>query len=84
MEDLKKKIYQNVESALETVRPYLQADGGDVIIDEITSDNVLKLRLTGTCESCPMSFMTMKAGIEQAIKKAVPEITAVEAVNLIV
>jgi len=75
-------ITQQVEQALETIRPYLIADGGDVAIEEITSDHVVKLRLLGNCGTCKMSFMTMKAGIEQAIMKAVPEITAVEAVNL--
>jgi len=76
------ELTQRVEEALETIRPYLIADGGDVAIEEITPDLVVKLRLLGNCGSCKMSFMTMKAGIEQAIMKAVPEITAVEAVNL--
>lgn len=71
-----------VEEALDTIRPYLKADGGDVAIEEITSDNVVKLRLLGNCGACKMSYMTMKAGIEEAIKKAVPEITSVIAVNL--
>ena len=75
-------IIQQVEQALETIRPYLIADGGDVAIEEITSDNVVRLKLLGNCGSCKMSFMTMKAGIEQAIMKAVPQITAVEAINL--
>jgi Fe-S cluster biogenesis protein NfuA len=75
-------ITQRVEQALETIRPYLIADGGDVAIEEITPELVVKLRLLGNCGSCKMSFMTMKAGIEQAIIKAVPEITAVEAINL--
>ena len=75
-------ITQRVEQALETIRPYLIADGGDVAIEEITSELVVKLRLLGNCGSCKMSFMTMKAGIEQAIIKAVPEVTAVEAINL--
>ncbi|MEE1884434.1 NifU family protein [Pedobacter flavus] len=71
-----------VENALDTIRPYLKADGGDVAIEEITSDNVVKLRLLGNCGACKMSYMTMKAGIEEAIKKAVPEINSVIAVNL--
>ncbi len=71
-----------VEAALDTIRPYLKADGGDVAIEEITAENVVKLRLLGNCGECKMSYMTMKAGIEEAIKKAVPEITAVVAVNL--
>ena len=73
---------QRVENALDTIRPYLEADGGNVSIDEITSDNVVRLRLLGSCGSCPMSIMTLKAGIEQAIKRAVPEIDSIEAVNL--
>jgi len=75
-------LTEQVEQALETIRPYLIADGGDVAIEEITPDNIVKLRLLGNCGSCKMSFMTMKAGIEQAILKAVPEIVAVEAINL--
>lgn len=75
-------LTEQVELALETIRPYLVADGGDVSVEEITADKVVRLKLLGNCGSCPMSFMTMKAGIEQAIKKAVPEITGVEAVNL--
>jgi len=75
-------LTEQVEKALETIRPYLIADGGDVAIEEITSENVVKLKLLGNCGSCKMSFMTMKAGIEQAIMKSVPEITGVEAINL--
>ncbi|MEJ6980971.1 NifU family protein [Pedobacter sp. P351] len=75
-------LLQKVESALDTIRPYLEADGGNVSVEEITSDNIVKLKLLGACGSCPMSIMTLKAGIEQAIKKAVPEIEGVEAVNL--
>ncbi len=75
-------LTEQVEQALDTIRPYLIADGGDVAIEEITADNVVKLKLLGNCGSCKMSFMTMKAGIEQAIIKAVPEITGVQAVNL--
>jgi Fe-S cluster biogenesis protein NfuA len=75
-------LLQKVENALETIRPYLITDGGDVSIEEITSDNIVRLKLHGACGSCPMSIMTLKAGIEQAIMKAVPEITSVEAINL--
>lgn len=75
-------LKQRVEEALDTLRPYLQADGGNVSIDEISADNVVKLRLLGSCASCAMSIMTFKAGLEQAIKKAVPEIKAVEAINI--
>jgi Fe-S cluster biogenesis protein NfuA len=75
-------LLERVEAALNTIRPYLETDGGNVSIEEITPDNVVKLKLLGSCGSCPMSIMTLKAGIEEAIKKAVPEITGVDAVNL--
>jgi Fe-S cluster biogenesis protein NfuA len=75
-------LLQRVENALDTIRPYLEADGGNVSIEEITTDNIVRLRLLGSCGSCPMSIMTLKAGIEQAIKRAVPEIESVEAINL--
>jgi len=75
-------LTERVEQALETIRPYLIADGGNVAIEEITSEYVVKLRLLGSCGSCKMSFMTMKAGIEQAIIKAVPEIKGVVAIDL--
>jgi Fe-S cluster biogenesis protein NfuA len=75
-------LVDQVEAALDTIRPYLEADGGNVSVEEITPDNVVKLKLLGSCGSCPMSIMTLKAGIEQAIMRAVPDITAVEALNL--
>jgi Fe-S cluster biogenesis protein NfuA len=75
-------LSEQVEEALNTIRPFLEADGGNVSIEEITADNRVRLRLLGACGSCPMSIMTMKAGIEQAIMRAVPEIKGVEAVNL--
>jgi len=76
------ELLAQVEAALDTIRPYLETDGGNVSVEEITPDNVVKLKLLGACGSCPMSIMTLKAGIEQAIKKAVPEVSAVEAINL--
>lgn len=78
----KEDLIEKVEEALNTIRPYLEADAGNVSIVEITDDYVLKIKLLGSCESCPMSIMTLKAGIEEAVKKAVPEITAVEAINI--
>jgi Fe-S cluster biogenesis protein NfuA len=75
-------LTEQVEQALDTIRPFLLADGGDVAIEEITPENVVRLKLLGNCGSCKMSFMTMKAGIEQAIMKAVPQITSVVATNL--
>lgn len=75
-------LLQKVENALDTIRPYLETDGGNVSVVEITPENIVRLRLLGSCGSCPMSIMTLKAGIEQAIKREVPEIEGIEAVNL--
>ena len=75
-------LLDRVEAALDTIRPYLLTDGGNVSVEEITPEGVVKLKLLGACGSCPMSIMTLKAGIEEAIKKAVPEVTAIEAINL--
>ena len=77
-------LIDRIELALNGIRPYLEADGGNVKVVEITDDLVLRLELTGTCSSCPMSTMTLKAGVEEAVKKAVPEITRVEAVNIVI
>jgi Fe-S cluster biogenesis protein NfuA len=74
-------LVQKVESALDSIRPYLQSDGGNVKLLEITQENVVKLELEGSCVTCPMSSMTMRAGIEKAIKESVPEIKAVWAIN---
>jgi len=70
---------EEVAKALEEVRPHLQADGGDLELVEIR-DNVVKIRLKGSCAGCPMSQMTIKWGVENYLKKKVPEIKGVEAV----
>ncbi len=70
-----------IENALEQVRPFLQADGGDVSLVEVTDDNIVRIQLHGACKGCSISNITMKAGIEEAIRNAVPEICSVEAVN---
>jgi Fe-S cluster biogenesis protein NfuA len=72
---------EQVESILNTIRPQLQADGGDVELVEVTPDNVVQVRLQGACAGCPMSQMTLKNGIERVIKQKIPEIKAVEAVK---
>jgi Fe-S cluster biogenesis protein NfuA len=72
-----------IEKALDQIRPYLEADGGNVKVLELTEEMVLKLELLGACGACSMSTMTMKAGIEQAIMREVPEIKSVEAVNMV-
>ena len=74
-------LYSRIQTALDSIRPYLVADGGNVEITEITTDNVLRLSLTGNCQSCNMSAMTFRAGVEEAIRRDVPEITAVEEVK---
>jgi Fe-S cluster biogenesis protein NfuA len=76
------RLYSEVKAALDKIRPYLEADGGDVKIVEITDKNVVMIELLGACGSCPMSTMTMKAGVEETIKKEVPEIKSVEAINI--
>ncbi|GAB3340019.1 NifU family protein [Marivirga atlantica] len=75
------EIKDRVEKALDSIRPYLEADGGNVRVLDI-NDGLVRLELLGACGNCPMSTMTLKAGVEEAIKKAVPEITAVEAINI--
>lgn len=76
------ELLEKVEKALDTIRPYLEADGGDVKILEIDDNKNVVLELMGNCGSCPMSTMTLKAGVEEAIKREVPEITSVHAVNI--
>ena len=75
--DLKEKV----EEALESLRPYLEAGGGSVRLVDITSEMVAEVELLGACETCPMSTMTLRAGIEQAVKRFAPQITRVEAVR---
>lgn len=75
-------LLERIEVALDSIRPYLEADGGNVKLLDVTSENIVKLELLGNCGTCPMSAMTLKAGVEDAIKKAVPEIVGVEAVNV--
>jgi Fe-S cluster biogenesis protein NfuA len=77
-----KELIGRVEASLDTMRPYLNDDGGNVEVVEITDDMVVKVKLVGACSTCPQSFMTMKAGIEEAVKRSVPEIKGVEAINL--
>lgn len=76
------ELHDKIDQALNSIRPYLETDGGDVKVLEVTEQMVVKLELLGACGSCPMSTMTLKAGVEEAIKKAVPEIKGVEAINI--
>jgi Fe-S cluster biogenesis protein NfuA len=78
---MNQELEAKVEIALNGMRPFLQADGGDVELVEITEDLEVRLRLVGNCSSCSMSSMTMKAGIENGIRNALPQITKVTAVD---
>jgi Fe-S cluster biogenesis protein NfuA len=82
MEDNRNKLNQKVQNVIEQVRPYLQADGGDINFIEITDDNVVNVELTGACGACPFSTMTLKNGVEATLKKVIPEIKEVVAINL--
>lgn len=75
------ELRKQIEEALDMIRPYLMADGGSVRLLNVTPDLVVELELLGACGSCPMSTMTLRAGIEQALKRSVPQISRVEAVN---
>lgn len=75
-------LTSRIEDSLNSIRPYLEADGGDVKILGVSDDHIVTLEFLGACGSCPMSTMTFKAGVEEAIKKAVPEIKGIEVVNL--
>ena len=69
-----------VQKALNNIRPYLQADNGDVELVDISNDGIVKVRLLGACEICPLSIMTLRAGIERAIMREVPTVKRIEAV----
>ena len=71
---------EKVEAVLNQVRPSLMADGGNVELVEVTSDNIVKVRLQGHCGSCPMAMMTLEMGIKKAIQEAIPEIKDVVAI----
>ena len=74
------ELKERVEAALNKVRPWLKADGGNVELVDVTTDGVVKVKLTGACNGCPMSQMTLKNGIGRVLKKEVPEVKDVIAV----
>ena len=77
-----KLIMKNeVQKALNNIRPYLQADNGDVELVDVSEDGIVKVRLLGACEICPLSVLTLRAGIERAIMKEVPSVRRIEAVS---
>ena len=75
------EIRARVEKALEKIRPYLVADGGDIEVIDISDEMVLKVELKGACNGCPFSMQTMKAGVEMAVRNEVPEIKEVVDIN---
>ena len=79
--EIKSALFDKVNTALNDIRPHLEVDGGNIEVVEITDDMRVKVRWTGNCEFCSMSSMTMRAGVEQAIRSKLPEITGVEAIN---
>ncbi len=79
--EINQELIAKIEEAIQTLRPFLEADGGDIKLLRV-ENNVAKVKLMGACESCEMSAMTLKAGVEDAVKKAVPQITSVEAVEM--
>lgn len=79
--DKNSELFKTIDEALNAVRPHLQVDGGNIELVEVSDDLQVKVKWIGTCETCNMSAMTMKAGIEQAIRAKVPQVRSVEAVN---
>ena len=75
------RLTKRVNEALTELRPFLEADNGDITLDSISEKGVVRVRLHGACSNCSMSAMTMKAGVEEAIKRAAPEVVKVEAVK---
>jgi Fe-S cluster biogenesis protein NfuA len=78
---MKEELVTKVKGVIDQIRPYLQADGGDVEFVELMEDNTVNIRLLGSCGNCPYSLQTLKNGIETAMIKAIPEIRGVEAVS---
>lgn len=77
----KKELLQRIDLALNDVRPHLKVDGGNVEVVDVTEDHIVKIKWLGACESCNMSVMTMRAGVEQTLRSKIPQIQSVEAIN---
>lgn len=77
----KTELAEKINQSLEELRPHLHADGGDMELVEITDDGIARVRLLGACSDCSMSTMTIKAGLEEALKRVAPEITSVESIQ---
>ena len=74
-------IEAKINAVLERIRPYLQIDGGDVMLDKVTDEGIVELKLLGACNSCPLRPMTLRAGIERALMNDIPEIKRIECFN---
>jgi len=73
-------VKEKVAAVLDKIRPSLQADGGDVVLVDVTDDGIVKVKLTGACSGCPMSTITLKNGIERLLKQEIPAVQSVQAV----
>lgn len=80
MTESKTDLLKRINSTIDTLRPYLQSDGGDIEVLDITDENIVKVRLQGACENCKFSYYTLRAGVEEALRKEIPEIKEVVAV----
>lgn len=77
----KTDIVKKINKAIESIRPYLNADGGDISLVDVSDDLIVKVKLLGACNGCPFSIQTLKAGVEQAIKKELPDVKEIIAVD---
>ncbi len=77
----KKELIQNIETALDTIRPHLKLDGGNIEVVDVTDEMIVQIKWLGNCSACSMSSMTMRTGIEETLKAKVPEVKGVEALN---
>ena len=80
-EEIKEDLYKRINLTLDKIRPYLEADGGGITLEDVSEDYIVKVRLHGACEGCPFSYQTLKAGVEQALLKEIPEIREVVAAD---
>ena len=80
-EQIASKLIEKIEIALAEIRPYLESDGGDISLVEVTPDMVVRVKLHGSCQSCNVNQMTLKTGVEQSIKKYAPEVKSVENID---
>jgi Fe-S cluster biogenesis protein NfuA len=78
---MSKDMIARINTALDKIRPYLNSDGGDIRLIELTDDLTVKVEFSGACKGCPYSFMTLKAGVEEAVRKEVPEVKEVVAIE---